>query len=415
MTVTEGSLTQRLGQMIDSIGVFFATVGNKLDSVIALLGDVKAALQPTTGNAYLLDVRDAIGTTAGQDSLRQALTTLLAPNTVANRRNIFAAQATVDLVRGNTAGSRATLYDLNVAVDTMAAFINDGSEPRVAELLIALRNNIGNVTPTAENTVRAQLAAIRQSFTDLMSADLLDGRENLADLLLELQSFRADIGANTIPEYVTLFSLIKQVRDGIGTTGATSTLAQLLNVISECVCELNAKTPDPDPPVDTFPAGHACAPANLELLFTIGPSDWYQSQNGTWYGCPASLQAAMGPFWAGAEKIPEGDNAARRMLQYIGSFPPDFSFCYVASSQSTDSLNLYPYHGRVVIEQSYEASFNAGAESVGVQNVSGGCKNMALLSGDSNDVYWRLTYMPPGGTSGDLPAPGTLYFYRVPV
>lgn len=369
MPVTEGSLTQRLGQMITDIGDFFSTANTKLDTIMLALRPGDPLREPYLAD-ILIATRQALGPNEFAQSNLHALSNLL---TTTNAR-LLALQGAIGT--GTEPSLKTALKYLTQAGDGTALQRN----------LQSLSDEVFRLGGALPN--HATLFDLRQALVSPTGPRLQEIVEKL-DILLD---------------------------EKLGTPPNALTGLELLQLVADCVCELNDKFPPVDPPPSEpiIPSSHLCAP-EMPLLFEVTPADWYEWAPGLWAACPASLYAGMEQWIIVQREFISGSGGTHPVLRLIdGQRDNALDFCNVTGASTVEIAVLVPQHGRdeSIGGGQTRVSFGNGADVVGVTDGPTGCKTIALLNSELPDVYWRLN-ADLGGIDGSDKPNETYYFYEI--
>lgn len=109
------------------------------------------------------------------------------------------------------------------------------------------------------------------------------------------QTIAADVIYFKNEQIPLLIEKIEGIYDRTGTAQNGLSLAELLQVVAECICELNSKTPGGGgpggDPLEILGADFECAEGGA-VLFVLTPDSWVNTPGIGWHGCPTSLSAA---------------------------------------------------------------------------------------------------------------------------
>lgn len=292
MAVTDGPLTQRLGQMIDSIGVFFNMAGNKLDSTIALLGDIKAVLDQIVSPVNL-----GVGAKIGLSNIDYRLGRLndATPAVLTYLYEIYAVANKLDDVKAklDTLNNTATYITrsgdgtpLNRNLQSVAdeIFRLGGPLPNHATLF-DIYDALGRDPETL---------SLRQAFFELSGNALGTNETNLRNLAILLTQIRdgVDIAGTPVTNLSQqqMITLLTQIKDRIGTAQNGLSVAELGQVIAECICALNDKIEGPTLPPGEYPTPPPVANCTAtEVVMYYGPTSWERVTgytDDTWWAKP---------------------------------------------------------------------------------------------------------------------------------
>ena len=367
MPIFSGPLTQRLQQLVGDIGAFFTAQG-------VILAAIRAHLATLEDTVLLLT------------DIRGLLTTLMQEEV------------------GPTTTLSTIKYQLVSAANSLTQIDARDYEhtPKMSAALQYL-TQAGDGTPLGENLYKSRVELYELG-------GVYGSHRTLADLYTALQS-PAGPRLQTIIEKLDILLLEK-----LGTPPNALTGLELLQLVADCVCQLNSKflpLPPIPPGPSLIPATHQCAPSK-PLLFVVRPEDWYEWSPGLWAACPASLYAGMEQWVIVQREFISGAGGTHPVLRVIdGQREAALDFCNVTGSSQGEIVVLDPQHGRdVITQEATYVAFGSGLAAVGVTDGPNGCKTIALLNSELPDVYWRLNCDLGGADGSDKPN-NTYYFYAV--
>jgi hypothetical protein len=371
--ITPGTLTERLNQLETILVSQLVQIRDYNETMLGTLERIAAGLGvPSVGStAYLQNIQQALGAIEGEtvrDILAQIRTTIgFDDNRPTLQYLLF-----------------STFFDDSWNYDGISAVNLQQFMQRMIQAQIHTDERVTNIADVDMPEAVNQLTAIS---------------ERLAGT-----SFETDINDLLSQMLVKLTA----INNRTGTAQNGLSMAELLQVVSECICELNAKTPGTTP---SWQEGLLCVPVNAVLLFKIRPEDWVEI-DGQWFGCPVAFDHPM-PGWS-LVTTREAGVATTSLTMLADTSNGELIYdCIVAGSSPSEVVETLTNQAGAQYEANVNViSYSSSRSANNIWNNAAGCQSINLQGVESTYIYHRW-YCMVAGQSHVKPT-GILYFYVVP-
>jgi len=338
------NLAGKFGALVTYLTARFTGVLNFLDSINSALRDDEDG-----DEGFLRKIFQAIGVVPGGPTIATRLAELTSPTEVSGRTN---------------------LETISNRLERMHTYDGASEDRSLTDLWDMIGGFRQQVIPPTSPTI----------------AELISEGLNKADTII---AHLADISNNTQNSVNELTS----IRQRLGLANNGLSIAEQLQVIAECICELRELS-FPTPVFDVPPSlvGHPCAEGG-EVMMAFYPADWVHVDGTEWLATPSYINPTIADSYflaTGPQTDPSADDVTvLRFDPNQSSYLPEFFCTVVGTDQTIDQITfrLWNFISSPPPAGYTKSSLLSGVTNIGVN--ASGCEN--LQAGGIETAYEGLS------------------------